>query len=384
MKVHKTRREFLQFASSSIVVMEASGRLAAAAAANGTVKTIIGAGARGMASEGDAPETAHINNPYGLIELPDHSALYWVDNGSNRILRLDHKTKKISVVAGTGTKGFSGDGGPAKSAQLAQPHEIRFDSKGNLYVVERDNYVVRRIDMKTGIITTFAGTPEKKGFSGDGGPATKALFNQPHGIAVDRSDNLYICDVLNNRVRRVDAKTGIITTFAGSGEAGRTPDDGPLATTPIAGPRSLEITRAGKIYVALREGNGVLDLDAKSGHVKRIAGSGESGYSGDGGPATAARFGGSAPGGLTGPKGLCVSEDGRIMYIADTESHVIRRIDLRTGIISTAAGTGQRGDGPDGDPLKCAMNRPHGVSMRNNVLYIGDSENHRIRTLTPA
>jgi len=380
MKGQPTRRELLQFASAWIALRALPLQARAA-----RIATIVGVGTRGMAAEGDPPETAHINNPYGLIEDAARSGLFWVDNSTHRVLRVDYKAKKISIVAGTGTAGYSGDGGAAKAAQLAQPHEIRFDSKGNLYIVERDNYVVRRIDMKTGIISTFSGTPRSRGFSGDGGPATNAQFNQPHGIAIDPSDNLYICDVLNNRVRRVDAKTGIITTFAGSGQPGRTPDEGALTQTPIEGPRSLEISRAGKIYVALREGNGIFELNAKNGRLKRIAGNGEGGYSGDGGPAVAARFGAAAPGGLTGPKGLCVSEDGNTMYVADCENHVIRKVDLRTGIISTAAGTGQRGDGPDGDqPLKCQLNRPHSVYVRDKVLYIGDSENHRIRTLTPA
>jgi DNA-binding beta-propeller fold protein YncE len=300
------------------------------------------------------------------------------------VLKLDYATKKISVVAGTGMKGFAGDAGPAKMAQMAQPHEIRFDGKGNLYVVERDNYTVRRIDMKTGIIMTIAGTPQKNGFSGDGGPADKAQFNQPHGIALDAAGDLYVCDVLNSRVRRVDAKTGIITTFAGNGETGRTVDGGPLTSTPIQGPRSLEIARDGKIYLALREGNAVFELDGKAGKLKHIAGTGENGYTGDGGPAVQATFGSSGAGGLTGPKGLTVTEDGRTMYVADCENHVVRKIDLRTGIISTAVGIGKRGNGPDGDPAKCALSRPHGVFVRNKVLYIADSENHKIRTLTPA
>ncbi len=114
--------------------------------------------------------------------------------------------------------------------------------------------------------------------------------------------------------------------------------------------------------------------------MKRIAGNGESGYTGDGGPAMSARFGGSAPGGLTGPKGLCISDDG-IMFVADCENHVIRRIDLRTGIISTAVGTGQRSDGPDGDPTKCKLSRPHAVFVQGRTVYIADSENNRIRSL---
>ncbi len=210
------------------------------------------------------------------------------------------------------------------------------------------------------------------------------MFNQPHGITLDRADKLYICDPLNNRLRRVHAKTGIITTFAGNGQNGRTPDEGSMTAVPLAGPRSLEIARDGKWYLALREGNGVFRLDPSKGAVKRIAGTGENGYSGDGGPAIAARFGSLGPGGLTGPKGLTISEDGKTMYVADCENHVIRKIELRTGTITTAAGTGQRGDGPDGDPLKCSLSRPHAVLLHRGTLYIADSENHRIRVLSPA
>jgi DNA-binding beta-propeller fold protein YncE len=379
MNIQPTRRKFLHTTSAFFALQAASAQTP-----TGRVATICGSGTRGMASSGDPADTAHLNDPYGMQEARNRSALYFVDNGSNRVLRLDYKTRKISVVAGTGVKGYAGDGGPASAAQFAQPHELHFDSKGNLFVVERDNYVVRRIDAKTGIITTYAGTPTVSGFSGDGGPATKAKFNQPHGIALDPADNLYVCDVLNHRVRRVDAKTGIITTFAGNGQTGRAPDAGPRLGSALEGPRTLEISRTGKIYVALREGNSVFELDAKSDWLKRIAGTGENGYSGDGGPAVAAKFGSLGPGGLTGPKGLCVSEDGWTMYVADCENHVVRKIDLRTGIITTAAGTGQRGDGPDGDPRKCALNRPHAVYLRNHVLYIGDSDNHKIRTLTPA
>ena len=370
-----TRRDFLYTALAA---------LPASAQTPGKVATLCGSGTRGMASNGDPADAANLNNPYGMEEAHDRSSLYFVDNTSNRILRLEYKTRRIFVVAGTGMKGYAGDGGPATEAQLAQPHELHFDRKGNIFIAERDNFCVRRIDAKTGVISTYAGTPPTAGFAGDGGPATKAQFNQPHSIALDPRDNVYVCDVLNHRVRRVDAKTGIITTVAGNGQTGRAPNQGPLLQTPVEGPRSLEITKAGRIYVALREGNGIFEIDRKAGLFKRIAGTGENGYTGDGGPAISATFGSLGPGGLTGPKGLSVSEDGRIMYVADCENHVVRKIDLRTGIITTAVGTGKKGDGPDGDPSKCALNRPHAVYLKNRVLYIGDSENHKIRTLTPA
>src|SRR5215831_19410072 len=170
-------------------------------------------------------DKATVNNPFHLMIGPD-GFLYISDYGTNHVLKYDFQTKQTSVVAGTGTKGHAGDGGLAAGAQLAAPHEVRFDSKGNLYIDERDNHTIRKVEMKSGVITTVAGTPRKNGYGGDGGSATTALLNQPHGIVLDRQDNLYICDPLNNRVRRVDAKTAVITTFAGNGQAGHTPDEG--------------------------------------------------------------------------------------------------------------------------------------------------------------
>jgi DNA-binding beta-propeller fold protein YncE len=373
----RTRREFLRWSAVAFVGAAFPQKTAA------RVSTVVGTGVRGTAMDGDPADRAQINNPFHIVLGPD-GAFYFSDFGTSRVFRWDLRTSKILVVAGTGTKGFAGDGGPAKSAQLNGPHEVRFDSKGNLYIDERDNHIVRRVDMKSGIISTVAGTPGKNGYGGDGALATQALLNQPHGITLDRSDNLYICDPLNNRVRRVDAKTGMITTFAGNGEAGRAPVEGSLTSMPMAGPRSLEITRDGKWYLALREGNSLFLLDPVKKTAKKIAGTGESGYSGDGGPALAARFGSLGPGGLTGPKGLTISDDGRTMYVADCENHAIRKIDLRTGTISTVMGTGQRGDGPDGNPTQCMLSRPHAVFLHGHTLYVADSENNRIRALEPA
>ena len=378
------RREFLQSSTAFVVGAALGQKPTSPAGARVTrVTTVVGTGVRGAAADGDAADHAQINQPFHVVRGPD-GAMYFSDFGTSRVFRWDLRTSKITLVAGTGTKGYAGDGGPARSAQLGAPHEVRFDSKGNLYIDERDNHIVRRVDMKTGIISTVAGTPGKNGYGGDGGPATKAMLNQPHGIALDRADNLYICDPLNNRLRRVDAKTGIITTFAGNGEGGRAPDEGALTAIPLPGPRSLEISRAGKWYLALREGNSIFLLDPAKKTARRMAGNRENGYSGDGGPALEARFGSLGPGGLTGPKGLTISDDGNTMYVADCENHAIRKIDLRTGIISSVMGTGQRGDGPDGDPLQCKLSRPHAVLLLGHTLYVADSENNRIRALEPA
>jgi DNA-binding beta-propeller fold protein YncE len=339
-----------------------------ALAAPKRVFTLAGIGAQGAATDGEAIATARLNQPYGVETGPDGS-IYWADFGSNRVMRLDRRAGKVFVVAGTGEKGHAGDGGAAKAAVLSAPHEVRFDSKGNMYVAERDAHVVRFVS-KADAISTLVGTGAP-GFGGDGGPSDKAQLNQPHSIVLDRRDNLFICDIKNDRIRKRDAASGVLTTFAGDGTTADTPPDAPL-TAALNGPRSIDIGPDGTMYLILREGNKVYALDPKAGRLRHLAGTGAKGYAGDGGPARTATW--------NGPKGIAYAPDGSL-YIADTENHVIRRVSLGDGIVTTVAGTGARGDGPDGDPLKCALARPHGVHVSGGLLLIGDAENNRIRAL---
>lgn len=333
-------------------------------AADKKIATLIGTGVAGA-------DNGQINNPYGLVTGPD-GALYICEIGNHRVGRLDLKTKKYTIVAGTGKMGYSGDGGPATKAELNEPYEIRFDRAGNMFFVEMKNHIVRRVDKKTGIISTVAGTGEA-GFSGDGGPAVKAQFRQPHSIAFDPKGRLLVCDIGNNRVRRVDLKTGMIETWGGTGEKKPTPDGVKLTGAPLNEPRALDLDPQGNLYLALRAGNAVYKIDGKTEIITHLAGTGKSGNTGNGGPAKEAT--------LSGPKGISWSPDGGV-YIADTESHTIRRIDLKSGVITTAAGTGVRGDGPDGDPLGCKMSRPHGVFVdKKGRVFVGDSESHRVRLL---
>jgi DNA-binding beta-propeller fold protein YncE len=335
---------------------------ARARAAASTVTTLIGNGQPGYSD-------TQINNPYGVIIGPD-GALYFCDLDNQRIRRFDFKTKRLTTVAGNGERKYAGDGGPATGGSLNMPHEIQFDRSGNLYIAERDNHVVRKVDAKTRIISTCAGTGTA-GFSGDGGPASEAQLRQPHSIAITPDgQTLLICDIGNHRIRAVTLRTGLIEAYAGTGERQATPDGSALRGTPLNGPRTMVFDPNGELYLALREGNTIYRIDRKAQTLHHIAGTGTQGHTGDGGPARAAT--------LAGPKGLAYGRG--ILYVADTESHVIRAIDLKRGTIDTVLGTGTRGDGPEPDPRRCALARPHGLFVdRDGVLYVADSETHRIR-----
>jgi streptogramin lyase len=338
----------------------------------GEVATLVGNGTLSRTGDGGPARDATCGEPFGLVVGPD-SGLYVCETKTHVIRRIDLKSGKISTVAGSGTQGYSGDGGPALEATLNEPYEIRFDADGNMYFVEMLNHIVRRVDAKTGIISTVAGTGEK-GFSGDGGPATQAKLDRPHSIVLDRQGGLYICDIGNHRIRKVDLKTGRIDTFAGTGERKPTPDGAAIAGTPLNGPRALDFDGEHSLYLALREGNAVYRIDLESKTLHHLAGTGKSGYS-PRGPAKTAL--------LSGPKGIALGPNGDI-YLADTESHTIRVIRKETGILETLVGNGQKGDGPDGDPLNCKMDRPHGVFVdAAGTVYIGDSSNNRVRVFRP-
>lgn len=345
--------------------------LSLAMASAAEVRTLAGTGEDASTGDGEPAAEAAVGGPFGLVIGPD-KALYVCETTGQRIRRIDLKSGLISTVAGSGERGYSGDGGPATAAKLNEPYEVRFDADGNLFFVEMKNHVVRRVDRQTGVISTVAGTGQA-GFSGDGGPAMAAMIRQPHSICFDGEGLLYICDIGNHRVRRVDMKSGVIETFAGTGERKATPDGARVAGTPLNGPRALAFDGRGELVLALREGNAVYRIDLAAGTLHHVAGTGKSGYSGDGGDAKQAE--------LAGPKGVAIGPDGTV-YLADTESHTIRAIDPGTNVIRTLVGTGQPGDGPDGDPLACRLDRPHGIEVgADGTLYIGDSSNHRVRVL---
>jgi streptogramin lyase len=339
--------------------------------AAGRVVTVAGNGRSGYTGDGGPASRATIGGPFGVSLGPD-GALYFCEIDNHCVRRIDRRTGLISTVAGNGKPGYAGDGGPATRAACNEPYEVRFDAVGNMYFVEMKNHLVRRVDARTHTISTVAGTG-KPGFSGDGGPATSAQLKAPHSIALDERGNLYICDIGNHRIRRVHLGTGIISTLAGTGEKRPTPDGARLKGTPLNGPRALDYAGNDQLVLALREGNAVYRIDLDAGTLHHIGGTGEKGYSGDGGDARAAK--------LSGPKGIAVGPHGDI-YLADTESHTIRVIRKKTRTIHTLVGDGKMADGPDGNPAGCRLGRPHGIYVdAKSRVYIGDSSNHRIRVL---
>jgi DNA-binding beta-propeller fold protein YncE len=319
-----------------------------------TIEIVAGTGAAENNGDAGSPTEINIGQPFGVEFGPD-GALYVTEVLNHRVLRVDLERGELTTVAGCGRRGYSGDGGLAVEAALNEPYEVRFDRDGNMYLVEMQNHVVRRVDGDTKIVSTLAGTG-RPGFGGDGGPATAAPLRQPHSIAVDRNGAIYVADIGNHRIRRIDPKTGNIESIAGN-SARTLPRNGQVARgNPILGPRALCIDND-TLWIALREGHSVWRMDLNDGVLHHVAGTGELGHSGDGGPAKQASF--------NGPKGIAVDRHGNPVVV-DSQNNAIRRIDIRSGTVSTVA---------PGLPL----NQPHGICVGpDDAAYIGDTLNHRV------
>jgi len=335
------------------------------------IDTVAGTGLPENNGGSGRAKEINVGQPFG-VEIGPEGALYVTEVGNHRVLRVDLRTGELTTVAGTGRKGYAGDGGPATKAELNEPYEVRFDKAGNMFFVEMRNHVVRRVDAKTGVISTIAGTGEA-GFDGDGGPAIAAKLAQPHSIALDHRGGLYVADIGNHRIRRIDLESGQIETMAGTGRR-ELPKAGALARgSAVAGPRALFIDGS-TMWVALREGHSVWTLDLESGKWEHVAGTGKKGFGGDGQSARDAAF--------DGPKGIALGPSGNV-YVVDTENQAIRMIERQTGLISTIAGGGpdRRGSGGDGGPATGAqLDRPHGICISSNGdVFIGDTLNHRVR-----
>ena len=306
-----------------------------------------------------------------MCDFDSSGNLFYTESRNNIVRRVDKATGIITTVAGTGGAGYGGDGGPATQATMEEPYSLQVDGNGDIYIVDRLNAVVRKVDGATGIISTVAGTGEQ-GFSGDGGPGKQAMLREPNDCFLDGKGGLLVADIQDQRIRRLDLASGIISTVAGNGEKERSGDGKPALEASFMGSRAVCMDSKGNIYVAEREGNGVRKIDV-NGVMSTVAGNGERGYEGDGGPALTSTWG--------SPKALrCDAQDN--VVVVDTENHAIRLIHADTGIVTTIAGGRLGGEGDGGPATEAAMDRPHGCGIdKDGNIFVADSNNHRVRVV---
>ena len=306
------------------------------------------------------PDAIRLGNPFGVEIIASKVWITSVDD--HRVWSTDLTDKQIRLVVGNGKSGYSGDGGLAIDATMNWPHEVRVDNRGNLYIADTRNHVIRFVDAKTKRISTLAGDGTA-GFAGDGKSQTDVRFNQPHSVVLDGNGGLLVADTKNHRLRRIDLDTFRVTTIAGTGEK-RLPENGADAkTSPLFGPRSLAVDDD-SIWIALREGNSIWRIDRADKTLHRVAGTGKKGYDGDGGDPLLATF--------SGPKGIDVDAAGNLLVV-DTENHVVRKIDRVANRIETVLG----GSDSDSEPIG-RLKRPHGIACYRDGFLVGDSENHRV------
>lgn len=394
---------------------------------SGIIETVVGTGEPGYAGDGGPAGAASLNEPKGLC-VDQAGNLYIADSENHVVRRVDRTTGVITTVAGvcpggmTGpvpsppvaevpiaededpfadasadaTKAYSqvtdlsgtvryvtggrltvehdsGDGGPARRARLNFPSAVAVDRMGNLYIADTMNHRVRRVDAATGVITTIAGTGQAR-YSGDGGPADLAALNEPTGLAVS-DEALYIADQSNNRVRRVQLSTNVITTIAGDGTAAYSGDQVPADQASLSGPSGVALTGKGMLYVADTFNSRIRSVDGASGQIATLAGDGGTyRYQGPDEPCS---------GSLSRPTAIAVDHENRV-YLTDSDSHLIRVWDPQTKTIRRLSGTGMAQFGGDGgDALAGSLNYPFGVAVdATGIIYIADTFNHRIRVLT--
>jgi DNA-binding beta-propeller fold protein YncE len=333
-------------------------------------KLVLVAGGGTKATDCPATE-AKLVGPFG-VDFDKAGNMYIVEMTGYRVLKVDAKGM-LTTIAGTGNKGDGGDGGPATKAEFNGMHSLCVLPDGNLCLADTWNSRLRKLDVKSGVIMPLVGTG-KKSYGGDGGPALKADFTGLYSVVVDsKGDNLYVADLENRRVRKIELATGTVTTIAGNGQKGVPPDGADAAKVPLVDPRAVAVDKLGNVWILERGGHALRVVDAK-GKIRTVAGTGKAGLTGDGGDALKAT--------LNGPKHLCIDLDGNVI-IADSGNHCVRKYIVAEGKIVRVAGTGKKGaEGVGGDPLKVDMNEPHGVTVHpSGVLYIVDSNNNRVLKL---
>jgi sugar lactone lactonase YvrE len=323
-----------------------------------TVSLVIGSG------EG----AAKIEAPFG-VDFDRDGNLYFCEMVGQRVRKVDAKGA-LTTIAGIGKKGNGGDDDLGTAAEFNGMHSLVMGPDGSLYLADTWNNRVRKLDLKSGKISSFAGTGDK-GFAGDGGPAAKAKFGGVYCICLDpKGEQMYVADLDNRRIRGIDMKTGIVRTVAGNGKKGVPEDGAEAANAPLVDPRAVTADDKGNVYV-LERGGHALRVVNREGKIRTVVGTGKAGATGDGGDAKKAT--------LNGPKHLCIDRDGGVL-IADTENHLIRKYLPAEGKITRIAGTGKKGiAGLDGPPEDVQLNQPHGIYLHaGGDLYVSDSSNNRV------
>ncbi|MBC7555282.1 MAG: hypothetical protein H7257_15030, partial [Taibaiella sp.] len=335
--------------------------------ANGQViYTIAGNDTPAYSGDGGLAINASLNAPVSVVVK---NGIQYISDKANARIRRVNAAGIIRTIAGTGVSGFSGDGGPAIVAKFDQTAGLTLDAVGNIYIADQANQRIRKINT-AGIVTTIAGTGASGG-SGDGGPASNAQLNLPEDVAVDAAGNIYIADYGNAKIRKINT-SGIISTIAGTGSFSSTGDGGP-ATAAETVPYRITIDAAGNLYAAEYWYNKVRKINT-AGIITTFAGTGSAGFSGDGGPASAAK--------LQGPYGVAADRFGNI-FINDQENHRIRKVSY-TGNIYTICGTGIFGHTGDGGPATNArIGDPRNVSVDDSGnVYFADINLHNVRKIT--
>jgi len=351
-----------------------SGALSSAHAAIGDITTILGSGAAGYNMDGSGNfSTVQLNKPSYVLTY--QNGVYIVDTFNQRVRKINSSV--LTTVAGeinvqSIRAGFSGDGGPATQALLNNPWAVALDKQGNLYIADANNHRIRKVDT-SGTITTMAGNGTQ-GSDGDGGVALNAQLNFPDGVAIDGFGNLYIADTGSNTIRKVD-RAGTITKVAGvTGQAGFSGDGGRAIEAKLNNPKRITVTSTGIIYVVDKGNDRIRKIDI-NGMITTVVGNGK-GYGGDNGSATAAL--------LNSPSDVALDGRGNL-FIADTENHRIRKVDAATNNITTIAGTLKGYGGDKGPATSAQLNYPDSVAVdRYGDLYIADTDNHRVRKIEGA
>lgn len=362
----------------------------------GSIYTVSGCGEPGFNGDGGDARSAMLNEPKG-VAIDSRGCIYIADS-ENCLIRCVDTRGSISTIAGSvlppgvgedeaealtyqrelGTvprkAGLAvesiGDGGSARSARLRFPSALAIEQAGNIYVADTYNHRIRKVDISAGTITTIAGIGQD-GFAGDDGPATESILSEPSGIALDKEGNIYIADLMNHKIRRVDKATGIITTVAGSGHGSFEGDNGPAIYAALSGPSGVALDKDGNLYIADTFNNRIRMVDKNTGLISTIAGDGNIFKIGEGNTSEKS---------LSRPYSIAIDSEGNI-YVTDSDNHMIRKVDRKTGEIITVAGNGKTGFSPDDTPAnEASLNYPFGIAIdSSDNIYIADTFNHRIR-----